>query len=84
MIKVLNIKTYTIDYECDCGVIGECMFKPPKEEGVLVIDIQCPMCEECSTIEILKYKNEEDKERILNDGNRLHWSVVVDNKIKQK
>jgi len=81
MLKINNIKEYTIDYTCTCGVNGECMFKPPKGNAIIVVSIKCPMCGETERLKIMKYDSEESRKQ-LSDEADLYWAVVIDNKVK--
>lgn len=82
MIHIKEVKKYIIEYKCDCGTIGECMFKPPEEEDALILtDIQCPMCGEVESIEILKHSSNEEVVNL--EDIDLHWPIIIENRIKE-
>lgn len=81
MLKIINIKNHTINYECSCGVIGECMFKSPNENTVLIVELVCPVCESAERLKFLKYDSEQSRIDLIKDNIDLHWATVVDNKI---
>ena len=83
MLHIKDIKELTLSYECDCGVIGKCMFKSPKEDSVLILDLQCPMCNDTERLKILKYSDEETKKKLESDNAKMHWALVVDNIIEE-
>jgi hypothetical protein len=43
MIKIIGNKDYTIYYDCDCGVKGQCMVKPLSDKNAMIVDIKCPI-----------------------------------------
>jgi len=79
MITINNIKRTTLNYKCECGAVGQCMFKAPEGDLALIIDLQCPMCDDVERIKIIKYSTEEKKLQLLTDDTELHWAIVVDN-----
>ncbi len=81
MLQINSINEYTIDYKCSCGASGECMFKPPKGNAIIMVVIRCPMCEATERLKIMKYDTEESKKQLTIESD-LYWAVVIDNKIK--
>ena len=57
------------------------MFKPPKGDVIILIDIKCPMCGITERVKIKKYNIEESKNKLDVDFD-LHWAVIIDNKLK--
>ena len=84
MIEITNTKKNIIEYKCSCGVFGECMFKSPNENAVLIMDLKCPMCSYTDRIKLIKYDSEEGKNKLLENDTELHWAIVVDNMIKKE
>lgn len=84
MITINKVNKYTLEYKCSCGIVGECMFKPPEGNAVMLLEIKCPMCETSEHLKIMKYDSEKSKE-LLNDKDvELHWTIIMDNKIKSE
>jgi len=79
MIKIKNVEKNIIKYHCDCGVIGECMFKAVTDAKVMIIDLQCPMCKDAERLKITRYKSDEDRNKITSEDTDLTWAIVVDN-----
>lgn len=83
MITINEIHHHTLDYECSCGTLGECMFKPPDGNTIMLIEVKCPMCEASERVEIMKYDSEKGKKELLSKEAQLDWVIVIDNKIKE-
>jgi len=84
MITINNIERTTLRYNCGCGVFGQCVFKAPDGDIVLIIDLQCPMCGYMERVKIFRYTSEEKREQLLTDDVDLHWAIVVDNIIEEQ
>ncbi len=81
MITINDINKSTIKYNCSCGAIGECMFKADADNGPVIIDLQCPMCEEVERLKLTKHNPDIEKEQ---DDEDLSWGIVVDNRLKEE
>jgi len=81
MIQIKEVKKYIIEYKCDCGAVGECMFKPPEHDVLMVTDIQCPMCGDIENVRILKQSDNEQALENIEDVD-LYWPIIIENKIK--
>jgi len=73
MLKILGNKDYTIYYECDCGVKGQCMVKPLSDTKAMIVDIKCPICMETERIKLQVSKGV--------DNNELSWACVIYNEV---
>ena len=82
MIKATTTSKNIIEYTCDCGAVGECMFKSPNESTVIILDLKCPMCEYVERLKLIKYNSEENKTELLKEDADLYWAIVVDNRLK--
>jgi hypothetical protein len=80
MISISKIDKYIIHYNCSCGVIGECMFKPPEKSSIILIDIECPMCGSEDRVKLMKYVSDDDK-KLSEDSFDFYWAAVIDNKV---
>jgi hypothetical protein len=80
MIRVSKVDKYIIHYDCDCGVVGECMFKPPAKSSIILIDIECPMCNSTDRVKLIKRSTEHGEEN-SEDSLDLYWATVIDNKV---
>lgn len=69
MFTIKKIKQHALSYECECGAVGKCMFVPVTGEGSLVMDLRCPMCDECERLCI----------KIGTDVDSLRWAIILDN-----
>lgn len=76
MITVNKQERNTIYYSCDCGAKGMCSFKPRDKYGPIVIDLQCPACQETERMTLLQYKDEKEREEILENFNNVDLSWV--------
>lgn len=84
MITIKEIHHHTLDYECSCGVLGECMFKPPDGNSLMLIEVRCPMCGASERVKVMKYDSAEGKKELMTDDAQLDWVIVLDNKIKEE
>lgn len=84
MITVEKVDHHTLDYTCSCGVNGECMFKPPEGNSLMLIEIRCPMCGATETVKIMKYDSEDSREELSIDDAELHWTIIMDNRVKEE
>jgi hypothetical protein len=67
MINILEQKSTTIKYSCDCGAKGMCSYKPIDKEGPMVVNLRCPVCEETERVTLIQYKNEKNRKEILDN-----------------
>lgn len=83
MITIKKASKHTLDYTCSCGVIGQCMFKPIKGSGIMVVEVECPMCKASEQLQIMKYATDEERKKLSAEDAELHWAIVMDNRIKE-
>lgn len=76
MIEIIGNKGSTVFYKCDCGVKGRCMIKPLEKEGMIIINITCPICSDSERVKLVQY--EKDKEKA---STKLSWACVLYNEI---
>lgn len=76
MINIQRQERNAIYYECDCGARGVCSFKPLDKDAAIVIDLKCPACQVTERMTLLQYKDEANKERILNNIENIDLSWV--------
>jgi hypothetical protein len=69
MFTINNITNHSFVYECECGVLGKCMFVPVTGCGDVVMDLKCPACDRKERICIKKETNGDD----------MQWALVLDN-----
>ncbi len=84
MITVDKINKHTLEYKCSCGITGECMFKPPEGNVIMLLEVKCPMCGSLEHLKLMKYDSEKSKKLLNNNDSELHWTIVMDNKIKEE
>lgn len=84
LITVEDVKHHTLDYKCTCGVEGECMFKPPDGNSLMLLVVKCPMCGESERIKVMKYDSEESRQQLTEEDAELSWVIVMDNRIKEE
>lgn len=77
-LEILKIEKYTIDYRCDCGARGQCMFKPPEQDAIMVMHLKCPLCDNIRRLKITR-----GPENINEDDLEMCWPVILDNVIKE-
>ena len=76
MLRIKKIKNNTVDYECECGVVGRCMIKPMSKKLTIVMDISCAGCGETKRITMKQVEFEE--------GDNLSWALTLSNEILMK
>ncbi len=83
MIKILRTDGDTIEYSCDCGVMGECVFRPRAGSLVMVLDIMCPMCNDKKRLKLIQYETDEEREKLDKDNNDVdyYWPIIIDNNV---
>ena len=83
MIKVTKHEQTTIYYDCGCGAKGMCSFKPLDKDAAMVIDLKCPACMQTERVEMLQYKDEDGKQKILDniENMDLSWSPSFNEEI---
>jgi hypothetical protein len=74
MLRIKAAKNNTINYVCDCGVVGKCMIKPLVDNSVIVVIINCAGCGEPERV-VIRQDDELDKECDLS------WALTLSNKI---
>jgi hypothetical protein len=73
MIKIIGNKDYTIYYDCDCGVKGQCMVKPLSDKNAMIVDIKCPICMATERIKLQASKDADTSE--------LSWACIIYNEV---
>lgn len=73
MLRVKVAKNNTINYICDCGVVGQCMIKPLADNSIIVVIINCAGCGESERVTI-----QQDE---FNKECNLSWALTLSNKI---
>jgi len=83
MINIIKQEHNIIHYNCSCGVMGMCSFKPADKEAAIVIDIKCPSCDGAKRLTLLQYNSENSKEEILKsiDAVDLSWVPTFNEEI---
>jgi hypothetical protein len=83
MLKIIKTDGDTIKYSCDCGVQGECIFRPRSGSLIMVLDITCPICNDKKRLKIMQYDTEEERIRLGKDNNDVdyYWPIIIDNNI---
>lgn len=83
MIKTVKNEGNLIYYECDCGALGRCLIKPLSEEGAIVVNLRCAMCESLDRLVLLQYKSTERKTKMLENLNseKMSWSLILSNEL---
>jgi len=76
MITIIKQEKNNIYYDCSCGAIGMCSFKPTNKEAAIIIDIKCPACLETERMLLLQYNNEESKKTMINNIEDMDLSWV--------
>jgi hypothetical protein len=83
MIKIEGNEVNKIKYSCDCGIKGECLIKPQKDNRVIVLDITCPHCGDTERVKLLQFDSEEARKKLLRDDATLSWSLILDNRLRK-
>jgi len=78
MIEIIGNKGCTVHYRCDCGVKGRCMIKPLASEGMVIVNIKCPLCYSTERVKLVQY--EEDKEKAMTTK-KITWACVLFNEV---
>lgn len=78
MIEIIGNNGCTVHYRCSCGVKGKCMIKPLEAEGMVIVNITCPLCYSTERVKLVQY--EEDKEEAMNTK-KISWACVLYNEI---
>ncbi len=78
MIEIIGNNGCTVHYRCSCGVKGKCMIKPLEAEGMVIVNITCPLCYNTERVKLVQY--EEDKEEAMNTK-KISWACVLYNEI---
>lgn len=75
-IKKQDNDNNSIHYECDCGAIGICSFKPTTKESAIVIDIRCLACQDAERMVLLQYNDECSKQTMIDNMYKIDLSWV--------
>lgn len=76
MIKIKKHENNIIHYECDCGAMGMCSFKPMNKEATIVIDIKCLACQDADRMILMQYNDEHSKQVMLDNIDNIDLSWV--------
>jgi len=80
MIEIIENDGCTVHYKCSCGIRGRCMIKPLESEGMVIVNITCPLCYDTERVKLVQY--EEDKEDAMSTG-KITWACVLHNEITE-
>jgi hypothetical protein len=71
-MQILQNNMTSISYKCDCGTIGRCFFRPMKESANIILELQCPMCNDRESITLTTNTQNED----------VSWALILKNEIE--
>lgn len=78
MIKITGNKGCTVYYTCECGVKGRCMIKPLVDDGMVIVNITCPLCYSSKRVKLIQYEGNKE-EAMATD--KLSWACVLFNEV---